>query len=146
MPLIALALTHVGIVHAEPLPGPVSAEVLEVIDADTIAVRAHIWPGHFVETRVRLSGIDAPERRGADCETERERAEIATAFTRAWLDTSPRVELHDVETGSFAGRVIAQITRSDGETLSDALIAADLAVAYGAPSPWCGGETAPSLR
>ncbi len=137
---------------AEPLRGPVSADVLEVIDGDTIAVRAHIWPGHFVETRVRLAGVDTPERRGPDCEAEREMADVAHTFTASWLDTASgddaRIYLHDVETGSFAGRVIAHIVRGDGENLSDALLEAGLATAYGAASPWClaEGVTAPAPR
>src|SRR3989338_6548178 len=45
----------------EPVTGPVAAAVLEVIDGDTIVVRARIWLGQAVETRVRLSWADAPE-------------------------------------------------------------------------------------
>lgn len=137
---------------AAPLRGPVAAEVLEVIDGDTVTVRAHIWPGHFVETRVRLAGVDAPERRGPDCEAERELAETAKAFTRAWLNAATEgdrpVDLHAVETGSFAGRVIARIVRADGADLSEALIEAGLATAYGASSPWCAipSQTAPAPR
>jgi hypothetical protein len=47
------------------LNGPVNAELLRVIDGDTIEVRARIWLGLDLTTRVRLSGIDAPELDGA---------------------------------------------------------------------------------
>ena len=73
---------------AEPLPGPVPAEVVDIIDGDTVTVRARIWPGQFVETRVRLRGVDTPEIRRPDCEAERAAGHEASAFTRAWL-TAP---------------------------------------------------------
>ena len=42
---------------AEPVSGPVTAEVVEVIDGDTLSVRAKIWPQHWVVTKIRLAGI-----------------------------------------------------------------------------------------
>jgi micrococcal nuclease len=132
---IFAALHPVG-ASAEPLPGPIPAELVSVIDGDTVAVRARIWPGQFVETRVRLAGVDTPERRGADCSAERTLADEATDFTRTWLEGAA-IALHEVETGSFAGRVIAHIERADGERLSAALTGAGLAVAYGETAPWC---------
>lgn len=118
------------------------AEVVEVIDGDTIAVRALIWPGHYVETRVRLDGVDTPETRRPECEAERAAGHEATAFTRAWLAAHPDISLHNVRLGSFAGRVIADmraVADADAEParLSDALQAANLAVPYGEDGPWC---------
>lgn len=136
-------------VAAEPLPGPVPAEVVRVIDGDTVEVRARIWPGQFVETRVRLRGVDTPETRRPDCEAERSAGEAATAFTTLWLtrpDLDPGsadeaswrpVSLHEVDLGSFAGRVVAGVKRADGADLALDLSAAGLAVAYGEDGPWC---------
>ena len=45
------------------IAGPVTAEVIRIIDGDTIEVDAHPWPGHAVRVSVRLRGIDTPERR-----------------------------------------------------------------------------------
>mgnify|MGYP001996263084 CR=1 FL=1 len=45
---------------ADTLPGPIQAEVIRVIDGDTIEVRAEIWLGQYIETNVRLAGMDAP--------------------------------------------------------------------------------------
>ena len=153
-----------------PLPGPVPAEVVDIIDGDTVTVRARIWPGQFVETRVRLRGADTPEIRRPDCEAERAAGHEARAFTRAWLtearaDISAHrfadeamlpagipgdgasvsaeafipVSLLEIDLGSFAGRVVARIQREDGADLSEALIGAGLAVAYGEDGPWCVG-------
>lgn len=132
---------------ADQIAGPVAADVVEVIDGDTIAVRAHIWPGHVVETRVRLDGVDTPETRRPACEAEREAGHRATAFTRDWLVRHPTVTLHEVRLGSFAGRVIAGLQDADTqESLSDALMAAGLASVYGEDGPWCQAEpvSAPS--
>jgi endonuclease YncB( thermonuclease family) len=145
---------------AEPIPGPVPAEIVDIVDGDTISVRARIWPGQFVETRVRLRGVDTPETRRPDCEAERAAGREATAFTRAWLtapnvdaesgaltapdraeaaDAAPRfvaISLHEVDLGSFAGRVVARVERG-GEDLSTALLNAGLASVYGVDGPWC---------
>ena len=45
------------------------AEVVRVVDGDTIEVNAHYWPGHTWRGKVRLRGIDTPELRGK-CEIE----------------------------------------------------------------------------
>ncbi|MFP4520328.1 MAG: thermonuclease family protein [Oceanicaulis sp.] len=127
---------------AEPLPGPVPAEAVRVIDGDTVEVRAHIWPGHYVETRVRLLGVDTPERRGPDCAAERALAEQASVFTTRWLNGAT-IGLEEIDLGSFAGRVVARIRRADGADLSEDLIAAGLATAYGADAPWCAAPAAP---
>ena len=131
-----IAATHLQ--GADRIAGPVSADVVEVIDGDTIAVRAHIWPGHIVETRVRLDGVDTPETRRPDCEAEREAGHQATAFTRDWLAARSSVTLHQVRLGSFAGRVIADMQDADNhQSLSDALLEAGLASVYGEEGPWC---------
>jgi endonuclease YncB( thermonuclease family) len=136
----------------------VPAEVVRVIDGDTVEVRARIWPGHIVETRVRLRGVDTPETRRPDCEAERTAGQAATAFTEDWLaasllmtdasldsDASPAlINLHEIDLGSFAGRVVARIRRADGEDLSEALIQAELAAPYGETGPWCTAPDAPS--
>ncbi len=67
------------------LAGPVPAQVLSVIDGDTIEVRAVIWLGQVLSTRVRLAGIDAPELRGK-CARERALAVRARAYLRARLE------------------------------------------------------------
>lgn len=114
----------------DPLPGPIPAEVVEVIDGDTIAVRAHIWPGHSVETRVRLSGVDAPETRRPDCEAERALGHRATEAVRDLLPAGSAVSLYQVELGSFAGRVVARLETVSGD-LGDWLSAQGLAQPYG---------------
>jgi len=143
--LFACVLLSAPAMAAEPLPGPVPAETLRVIDGDTVAVRARIWPGHYVETRVRLLGVDTPETRGPDCEAERALAAQATLFTERWLDGAA-IALEEVDLGSFAGRVIARIRRGDGADLAEDLLAAGLAAPYGEAAPWCAAAAGPASR
>lgn len=152
--LLACGILSTHAEAAEPIPGPVPAEIIEIIDGDTIAVRARIWPGQFVETRVRLRGVDTPETRRPGCEAERAAGGRASLFTQAWLSTDPPGDaegaesaaagftLHDVDLGSFAGRVIARIERVDGADLSTALMEAGLAAEYGEDGPWCDDQGA----
>ena len=63
--LIAALLALPGVaMAADTLPGPIQAEVLRVIDGDTIEVRAKIWLDQYIETNVRLAGLDAPTHYG----------------------------------------------------------------------------------
>ena len=66
--IVAAALTAAASVdylrRNDRIPGPVPALVLRVIDGDTIAVRARIWIGQSVDTRVRIVGVDTPEFSG----------------------------------------------------------------------------------
>ncbi len=123
---------------SETLPGPIPAQVVRVIDGDTLDVRARIWLGHEVSIRVRLAGIDAPELRGR-CDGEKRLAERAKAHLRALVGAGS-VTLSEVHYGKFAGRVMARVSNAAGEDLSQALVAAGLARDYagGRRQSWCG--------
>lgn len=120
----------------ELLPGPIPAEPIAVVDGDTVEVRAQIWPGHSVRTRVRLRGVDAPEIFRPACPAERALGEAAARFVEAWT-REETLMLREVSLGSFAGRVVARIGRGDGGDLSDALIAGGLGAPYGVRNSWC---------
>jgi len=116
--------------------GPVVAQVLRVVDGDTVAVRARVWVGLTAEALVRISGVDAPELRGK-CDQERVLAGQARDFLAELIGDGP-VLLHGVESGKFAGRVLARIETVGGDA-GGALVAAGLARAYdgGARGGWC---------
>lgn len=121
----------------EILPGPVPATVLEVIDGDTVKLRAHIWLGQEVETAVRLDGVNAPELRG-DCAAERRLAAAARDYLAGLLGDG-RVSLRDIAQDKYGGRVVAKIAVMGGRDVGDALLAAGLARPYdgGARGSWC---------
>jgi len=134
---MASIATSAHLLGASDVPGPIPVEQVRVIDGDTIEVRALIWPGHYVQTRVRLADVDTPETRRPACEAERRSGFAATDFTQSWLAASEGLQIRNVRLGSFAGRVIADLERSDGARLSDALLSAELATPYGETGSWC---------
>ncbi|MCA1909178.1 MAG: thermonuclease family protein [Magnetospirillum sp.] len=122
----------------EKLPGPIPARVIRVVDGDTVLVRARIWLGQDVETSVRLSGIDTPEKRGK-CDAERQAAQQAETFTASRAAPDSVVSLHDVIADKYGKRVVARIVTGDGQDLGAALVAARLARPYdgGRKDGWC---------
>jgi endonuclease YncB( thermonuclease family) len=136
--LAALLLAAPAGPAGETLAGPIPAQVVTVIDGDTLAVRARIWLGQEVSIRVRLAGIDAPELRGK-CDDEKARAMAAKAYLSAKVGEGS-VTLSEVHYGKFAGRVMARVRNAAGEDLSQALVTAKHARFYegGRREGWCG--------
>lgn len=121
---------------ADPLPGPIPADVLSVYDGDTFTARAHIWPGHYVETSVRVLGIDTPEIRG-ECQREKDLAVMARDRARELLGAT--VSLRQVEPDKYGGRVDAYVTLGDGRDLAETLLSEGLGRPYdgGKRKSWC---------
>lgn len=135
--VLALMLIPVSASSTERIGGPVHANVLRVIDGDTVSVEAHVWPETTIATNVRLKGIDTPEK-NSRCLAERDLAKRATALTEI-LTASGEVTLTDVEIDKYGGRVLARVFGSDGLEIGTKLISAGLARAYdgGTRQPWC---------
>ena len=119
------------------LAGPVLAEVVRIVDGDTLLVRAHIWVGQQVQVAVRIRGIDAPELK-AGCAGEHALAVRAANFVRKAV-LGQTVRLSAVSGGKYFGRVLADVTTANGRALGPELVAAGLARAYdGAKrTNWC---------
>jgi len=115
----------------------VRAHLVRVVDGDTIEVLARIWPDHYVETLVRLAGIDAPERRGR-CAAETALAERARSRLADIL-AGARLQLVEVHYGKYAGRVVARVLTEDGRDVAAILLAENLVRAYagGRRESWC---------
>jgi endonuclease YncB( thermonuclease family) len=126
---------------AETISGPVGATVTEVIDGDTFWVKARIWIGHEVTTKVRLSGIDAPEIGShAKCAAEKQKGEDARAYLTG-LVGGQSVQLTDIRADKYGGRVDARVAVEGGAgkfiDLGELLVTKGFAVAYGRAKPWC---------
>jgi endonuclease YncB( thermonuclease family) len=123
---------------ADRVEGPVEAEVLNVIDGDTLALRVHIWIGQTVDMHVRIAGIDAPELHGR-CPSERARAAAARDFL-AQRVAGQKLRLEDVRNDKYGGRVIAEVRDGQGADIGTALLTRGLARAYdgGRREGWCG--------
>ena len=118
------------------LPGPFPFELVEVIDGDTFRARVDIWLGQSVTVKVRLKGVDTPEMNGK-CAAEKKLARQAKDFAENWLRKN-QVHLVNVHYGTYAGRVLATAQIKNGDSLSAALLAENLAKPYrGRRAKWC---------
>ncbi len=140
--LLALACAATQPAHAvrprsERMAGPLFADVTDVLDGDTLAVRVQVWIGHEVVTDVRIAGIDAPELRG-HCDSERQKAQEARKTLRRLLKNN-RAVLSDIRLEKYAGRVLATVKATDGTVIGDYLVKAGLARPYGGNKrgSWC---------
>lgn len=102
---------------AELLPNAVLVDVVKIVDGDTIDVRAA-----QTELRVRLYGVDTPER-GDRC--FREATERTRALAAAQVQLVPDARLQD----SFK-RELRYVYTAGGESIDAALIREGLALAW----------------
>lgn len=109
--------------------GPIRADVLRVLDGDTVEVRAYPWPQQSVDVLVRLRGIDAPEIHSR-CETERVRAEIVKNRLSGMVTGQKHVLLTDIGGDKYFGRVVANLGLEDGEDAASTLILENLVQPY----------------
>lgn len=133
-----LTIGGAGIASAEILRGPVAADVIRVVDGDTLALRARIWLGQDIVVNARIRGIDAPERNGK-CDREKDMAETARRKLES-MTALGRVRLMRIEHDKYAGRVLADIVTDDGIDLRAAMLESGLVRPYdgGGRDPWCG--------
>jgi micrococcal nuclease len=88
-----------------------SAEMIRVVDGDTIDFRVDLGFRVFTLVRVRLAGIDTPEVYGVKKGSEEyERGQQATEMTKAWFaENGTHVELTtDKDPGKY-GRWIGRV-------------------------------------
>jgi micrococcal nuclease len=137
MALVASGASAAAAESRRAIDGPVRAHLVRVVDGDTIEVLARIWPDHYVETLVRLAGIDAPETKGR-CPAEIAGAARAKERLAALL-AGTRVVLADIRYGKYAGRVVARVVTEDGRDVAAILLAEKLVRAYdgGRRESWC---------
>jgi endonuclease YncB( thermonuclease family) len=96
------------------------ARVVEVTDGDTLVVEP---PQGGERSKVRLHGIDTPERR-------QPYGEAATAFTRQMV-LYRQVDVQPTPQGKDRyGRMVALVVVAEGETLQEMLLDAGLAWVY----------------
>ena len=121
----------------ETIKGPVFASVLNVYDGDTIEVLAKVWPGHQINVRVRIRGIDAPEIR-SKCSSEHFAALSARDRLREFIAGKP-VLLTDIKGGKYFGRVLANVKTHSGQNVKKVLLATGLVRPYRGKrrAGWC---------
>jgi endonuclease YncB( thermonuclease family) len=140
--IVAMLVVH-GLAMA-PAPasaadayGPYAAEVVRVIDGDTVELDVALWPGLVQRIHLRLDGVDTPEKRGAPL-CEKILARRASEFTLRFFRLGGTVLVSGVRLGKYAGRVLGRIA-VDGKDLGEALVAAGLGRPYAGAKreSWC---------
>lgn len=123
-------------------PGLYRAQILKIIDGDTVEARVQVWLGQDIVTRVRLRGIDAPEMK-AGCASELRKAEAARERLTALIADRP-VILADIGPDKYYGRVVARIRLPEGTEAGAILKAEGLVRSYdrGRRASWCDAVTA----
>ena len=119
--------------------------VVRVIDGDTIVVDASAdLPPELADLRVRLRGVDAPEKgHRAACDAEREAADGVTALVAKALDAAETIVVRNPEWGKWGGRVVADVILDGEHSLPELLAKYGHARRDGsllADLGWCGGE------
>jgi micrococcal nuclease len=116
--------------------GPVTAEVVRVIDGDTFEAAARIWLGEAIDIHVRIEGIDAPELHGR-CSSERAQAQAARDFLARRIEGG-QVRLSALRYDKYGGRVDAVVQDARGD-IGAAMLRARLARPYHGErrQPWC---------
>lgn len=118
--------------------GPVSAQVVEVLDGDTFVADAEIWPGQTLRVNVRIRGIDAPEMKSR-CQAERDAALMARSAL-AELVAERAVSLTNIGSAKYYGRVLADVSTETGAAIGAAMLKDGLVRPYGGGkrAGWCG--------
>ena len=120
----------------EEVAGPVRADVVRVLDGDTIEISAQVWLGLRLTSHVRIRGIDTPELRG-ECASEK--AMAAQARDRLMRLAGTSISIAHIADDKYAGRVLADAVAADGTNLGAAMLASGLARPYdgGTRGDWC---------
>lgn len=132
-------ISLVGASHASEsgkrieIAGPVTAEIIRVIDGDTILVAAKPWPQQTMEVYVRLRGIDAPELKSA-CATTRDAGRQARSALASLTSEKGEIQLTHISGDKYFGRVVADVSLSDRRNPAQEMLSA------GYVSPYDGGR------
>ena len=119
------------------MPGTYRADLLRVVDGDTVEMQVHVWIGQEIRTSVRLRGIDAPELH-ARCDAERRAAQAARHRLQVLVANGPLV-IRNPSPDKYFGRVLAELKLGDGSDVGLILLSERLARPYrgGTRQGWC---------
>jgi endonuclease YncB( thermonuclease family) len=116
------------------------AVITRVIDGDTVAFQAPFLPAPLKqELSIRVFGVDTPEKgHRAQCPSEDQRGQAATAFTKAQINASTKRQVILMDWDKYGGRVLGDVVL-DGKSLRQMLISNGFAREYygEAKQSWC---------
>jgi endonuclease YncB( thermonuclease family) len=127
--IVAAVMAATPVSAAEILAGPYPAEIMRVLDGDTVEARVRVWLDTDVTTLVRIRGIDAPELHG-HCPGERDAARASRAHLEMLLGSGP-VWLSDIGHDKYGRRIDATMTLPSGVDVGESMRDAGHAAAAG---------------
>lgn len=131
------------------------ANVIRVIDGDTIEVSVELLPNLTQTIHVREGNLDTPEKRrgigGAKCDQELAYGKVVSEYVFQLLPVGTVVQIENFKKDKYAGRIVADIKfymSEGGELLDlgDHLIEQGMAVPYDGGTKqkvWCDGNADP---
>jgi endonuclease YncB( thermonuclease family) len=140
--LLAILMLMPALAFAQKTPQGVTydAQIIRVSDGDTIVIAAQFLPAPLKpELAVRIYGVDTPEKGfRAQCESEKQRGEAASAFTKNVVSKSTQRQVTLYGWDKFGGRVLGDIILN-GQSLRAMLIQNGFAREYygEAKQSWC---------
>lgn len=113
------------------IANPYDYKIIRVSDGDTVVFEAPFMPAPLKpQLSLRVLGVDTPEKGGrAQCPSEDELAQKASAFTKDAINKAKKVQIEIKEHDKFGGRVLGDVI-IDNQRLSKMLIDNGLARAY----------------
>ena len=129
--LIISAITPTAVLAAgnSEIGGPIAAQIIRVVDGDTIMVAARPWPQQIMEAYVRLRGIDAPEMH-SQCPAARAAAEQAKQALQTMAAEGASVQLTHISGDKYFGRILANVQLENGHDAAQDLLQAGHATPY----------------
>jgi len=140
--LLAILMLMPALAFAQKAPQGVTydAQIIRISDGDTIVIAAQFLPAPLKpELAVRIYGVDTPEKGfRAQCESEKQRGEAASAFTKNVVSKSTQRQVTLYGWDKFGGRVLGDIILN-GQSLRAMLIQNGFAREYygDAKQSWC---------
>lgn len=116
--------------------------IIRVVDGDTIATKVMSMPREIQDYKIRVLGIDTPEKAPrAKCQKEAELAIKATKFTKDFIGKEKTMMVDKCSHDKYGGRIDCEVAIK-GVSLGPELVKAGLAKPYngGKKSSWCNNE------
>lgn len=92
-----------------------NAKIVNVVDGDTFDLDIDLGFHITIRERVRLLGVDTPEKRGAV--EEKELGLAVTKYVKEWLDHEPTCRIRSYKGTDSFGRWLVELVLPDGRNI-----------------------------
>lgn len=129
------------VMNSNTAESEIKVNITNVYDGDTINFDMPQLPAPLNKMKVRILGIDTPERGGkARCETEKDLANLAREKLQEIIGSETTMVLTNYKWDKYGGRIVADV-KVNGKDVRTEMMKTSLARTYtgeGPKSSWCG--------